>query len=156
MNKAIILCFSAITLIACQSNNKETKTTAISEEVQQVEENSLSATANASLYLNQGEAWEINEEMKPFLQKAEKILNTFKNNIEDTDYESLSLVLTEQNNLLIKSCTMDGEAHDVLHEWLVPHLEWTTALENAKSQEEAEKIIKELDYSFEDFHTFFK
>lgn len=155
MRKIILACFSVFLFIACQQNDKKTDAAVIND-LQQIEEPHHHATGHSPLYLNDGKPWKINEEMKPYLTKSKEILKTYNNNENDTNYESLSLFLKEQNNLLIRSCTMTGEAHDVLHEWLMPHLELTAALEKAESQEEADNIIHDLYNSFVDFNKFFK
>lgn len=157
MKKIVLACFSLLLFMACQQNDKKTETDAfVINETQQVEEPHHHATGNSPLYLNDGKPWDINQEMKPYLKKSQDILKTYSNNENDTNYESMSFALKEQNNLLIKSCTMTGEAHEVLHEWLIPHLKLTTALEKAKSQKEADRIIYDLDHSFDDFNKFFK
>lgn len=155
MKKIILASLSVFLFIACQQNDKKVDALSTNDS-QLVEEPHHHATGTTPLYLNDGKPWGINEEMKPYIKKSEEILKTFSSNENDTDYESMSYVLQEQNNKLIKSCTMKGEAHDVLHEWLMPHLELTAALGKAESQEEADKIINELDHSFEDFNKFFK
>lgn len=155
MKKLILASLSIFALVACQQTDKKTEAI-VTNDTQQIEEPHHHATGKTSLYLNDGKPWKINEEMKPYVTKSEEIIKTYNNNENETNYESMSLVLKEQNNLLIKSCTMTGEAHDVLHEWLMPHLELTAALEKAKSQEEADDIIDELDHSFENFNKFFK
>lgn len=155
MKKIILVSLTVLIFLACQENNKNTIPTT-KEDTHKVEEAHHHATGETPLYLNDGKPWRINEEMKPYLTKSEEVLKTYNNNENDTDYESMSLILKEQNNLLIKSCTMTGEAHDVLHEWLMPHLKLTEALEKAKGQKEADKIIHKLNDSFEDFSEYFE
>ena len=72
--------------------------------------------------LNSGEKWNVNAEMKPFVIKGEELVSNFlKNN--QSNYHELAGQLKEQNNHLIKSCTMEGKSHDELHKWLHPHLD---------------------------------
>lgn len=151
MKKTLFIFLSAFLLLACQ--NKETKTE-VEKEEQLVEVKQTSSTS--PLYLDNGKPWKINEEMKPHVSKGEEAFKTYIDNEEDTDYKNLSQILTDENNKLIESCTMTGESHDVLHEWLAPHLELTAALKSAENQEEAEEVIHKLNSSFKEFHKYFK
>lgn len=147
MKKSFFIFLSTFLLLACQ--NKETK---IEKEEQLVEVNQTSSTS--PLYLDNGKPWKINSEMKPYLSVSEEKLKAYIES-EDTDYKSMSEVLNEENKKLIKSCTMTGESHDVLHEWLAPHLELTAALKNAENQKQAEEVIQKLNNSFKEFHKYF-
>ncbi len=105
-----------------------------------------------SIELNDGQKWKVNAEMTPFILEGEKILNEFNND----DFKGLASQLKEQNNSLIKSCTMDGKSHDELHKWLHPHLEMVTELNEADNVEEANEIVNRLKVSFETYHTYFE
>lgn len=105
-----------------------------------------------TIQLNDGQKWQVNAEMTPFIVTGEKILNEYQGD----DYKSLASQLKEQNNKLIKSCTMKGKSHDELHKWLHPHLEMVNALSNAESEEKANEIVSELKKSFETYHTYFE
>lgn len=107
-----------------------------------------------SIELNDGERWVVNEEMKPYVAKTEELLKEY--NSETDSHVELSERLTEQNNELIRSCTMTGKSHDELHKWLHPHMETVQALGEAESQEEAEKIHADLKQSIDTYHTYFQ
>lgn len=96
----------------------------------------------------------MNEEMKPFVMKGEELVNSY---IQDnqTDYKALAQQLIEQNNQLIKSCTMNGKSHDELHKWLHPHLEIVNALEEEKDAAKANEIVLQLQKSYQDYHQYF-
>lgn len=105
--------------------------------------------------LNNGEKWEVNSEMKPHIEKGNKLLNDFVSQ-QEKDYLKLADNLKEQNNALIQSCTMKGESHDELHKWLHPHMKLTEDLSNAKDMNEAKSIISKLENSFETYNTHFQ
>jgi len=105
-----------------------------------------------TIELNESEKWVVNEEMTPFIENAENILNQYDN----ADYKNLAEQLSEQNQSLINSCTMDGKSHDELHKWLHPHLELVKALGKAENEEKANETISELKNSFETYHTYFQ
>lgn len=108
-----------------------------------------------SISLNNGEKWQVNEEMKPFIERSETLLNSYVSG-KSQDYQSLAKELENNNNALIKSCTMDGRSHEELHVWLKPHLEMTTALATTKNSDEAQPIITDLQNSFKTYHQYFQ
>ncbi|WP_020537301.1 hypothetical protein [Lewinella cohaerens] len=110
------------------------------------------SSENAVIALNNGQKWEVNTEMTPYILDAEKMLNESDSN----DYATLAKRLKEQNDGLIKSCTMNGESHDELHKWLHPHIQLVEALSKAKNQQEAEKTIAQLKESFQTYNTYFQ
>lgn len=111
--------------------------------------------APGGLKLNSGEKWLVNEEMKPFIEEAERILYEFVDD-KSTDYKALASKLSEQNSGLIKSCTMKGESHDELHKWLHPHMELIQSLEQESDSHRAETIVRNLKVSLETYHQYFK
>lgn len=105
--------------------------------------------------LNNGEKWKVNSEMIPHIEKGNEILHEFVSK-EGVDYHELAKNLNDQNNALIKSCTMKGESHDELHKWLHPHIELIKKLSNAANTEEANLIILELEDSFKTYNAYFQ
>ena len=142
-------------ILSCQQKENKAEQTAIDPIEEQTEEQHIVSKVDG-LYLNDGEAWLINEEMKPFVLNAKEILDGYNLIDSHQDYVSIALGLKEQNQLLINSCTMQGESHDVLHEWLVPHLELTKALEEAENKELADSLAEQLKESFASFNIYFK
>lgn len=109
----------------------------------------------SDINLNNGEKWKVNSEMKPHIEKGNELLSDFISK-KDEDYKKLAKNLKNQNNYLIKSCTMKGESHDELHKWLHPHMELIEKLSNADNIEKAEDIISELNKSFEIYQNHFQ
>ncbi len=112
-------------------------------------------SSKSNIHLNDGEKWNVNSEMKPHIEKGEKILNEFISK-NDTDYPQLAKKLNKQNNALIQSCTMTGESHEELHKWLHPHMELIKALSNVQDLDEAREILSKLEASFKTYHTYFQ
>lgn len=102
-----------------------------------------------------GDKWLVNDEMKPFIEQAEVRLQEHKDK-QSTDYALLAADLKSKNGELIKSCTMEGESHDALHEWLYPHIELLKALEQAENINQANAIIDKLHISFKTYHQSFQ
>ena len=105
--------------------------------------------------LNEGEKWVINEEMKPHIKEAQLIFNKYTSS-GDEDYKKLANELKQQNNRLIKSCTMDGKSHDELHKWLHPHIGLIDDLADAASPKDANVVLDLLEESFDAFDVYFQ
>ncbi|MBW7867086.1 MAG: hypothetical protein H3C31_02040 [Brumimicrobium sp.] len=153
MKKQILIAgIASCLLIACnhtdapQEEHHEVEAT----EHHEHEEHNIEA-----IQLIDGQKWTINEEMKPFIEEGEKLVNAYLQE-KDEDYKSLANNVKEANNHLIKSCTMEGESHDELHKWLHPHLDLTKALGEAENIEDAQKIVNELEHSYQTFHEYFQ
>ena len=131
--KKLVLMIMGVTLIiACNSNHQK-----------------------SDIELNNGEKWEVNDEMKPHIEKGNAILDEFISQNSEY-YQKLAENLTTQNNQLIKSCTMKGESHDELHKWLHPHMKLVEELSSAKDFNNAKKIISKLESSFNTYHNYFQ
>lgn len=105
--------------------------------------------------LNNGEKWQVNEEMRPYVEKGEALVENYIHN-NDTDFKSLAVQLKKQNELLINSCTMDGKSHEELHKWLHPHLELVKQLEDENDADKAANLVKKLKESYNTYHSYFK
>lgn len=108
-----------------------------------------------NITLNNGEKWKVNEEMKPFLEKSNEILNNYIAE-KNENYTELAENLKNENFKLIKSCTMKGESHEELHKWLHPHMELIEKLAKAENTKDANKIINQLKDSFAVYHNYFE
>lgn len=149
-NKALFIAVIAISLFAASCGNKATEktnaaATAHHDHIQKSE----------AIELNNGQKWQVNVEMVPFILGSEKILNDYVS-AGSNDWSLLATQLKEKNSGLIKSCTMKGKSHDELHKWLHPHMELINAMSQAKSGTDAEVLISELKKSFEAFHLYFQ
>lgn len=152
MKKYFILFLAGIAFASCnQKTHSDQTTTTSEEEITAVDQ----GIENETLALNEGEKWEINTEMKPFLNNGESLVKEYKEK-NLNNYSELGSALSDQNEKLISSCTMDGESHDELHKWLHPHLNLTKDLKEAEDAETADKIIDELKASYATFHKYFK
>lgn len=113
------------------------------------------STSEGELSLNNGQKWVVNAEMKPHLEQSERILNDYLTQ-KGADYEKLAADLKVQNDQLIKSCTMKGKSHDVLHQWLHPHMALIENLSEEKDPKQAASIVGELKQSFKTYQNYFQ
>lgn len=107
------------------------------------------------IVLINGQRWKVNEEMKPHVEQGMAILNDFLSK-EGGSHKQLADDLKEQNNKLIRSCTMDGQSHDELHKWLHPHIELVKELSEAESEQEVTDVLNRLKASYEIYTTHFE
>lgn len=150
MHKRIIYGLSIAMLFpACSNPNTEQA----QAEKNTTEESPIAA--QSQIPLNAGQKWEVDAAMKPFIIKSEELLTNYLN---DDLAQSPTLVgqeLEELNRQLIQSCTMTGEAHNALHQWLDPHMKLISQLKNARSNSEAQPLLEQLRSSFSIFHKHF-
>ena len=111
--------------------------------------------AESGIVLNSGHKWQVNPEMKPHIEKAQRMLEDYENSGEGS-YRQLAEDLQTQNEALIQSCTMKGDSHDQLHKWLHPHIQLVEELAAANNPEEAEEIVARIEDSFHLYHHFFE
>lgn len=112
------------------------------------------AEAN-ELGLNDGKKWEVNAEMKVHVKAMEGRINAFTTS-ESKDYASLAIDLDGFIGELTSSCTMTGESHNELHNWLLPHIKTVEKLEKADTDENASLAFADIEASMTTFNTYFE
>lgn len=107
------------------------------------------------LHLNEGNKWQVPEDMMWQVQSQKDKLFEYQM-AGDTTYIKLAHDLDSLCKNLVNICTMDGEAHNVLHEWLIPHWELIDQIGAASSLEEAQAHVDKLNGSFEELDVYFE
>jgi len=105
--------------------------------------------------LNNGERWLVNDEMKPFVEKGERLVNAYVQEGK-SDYKELAAQIKGQNDQLVKSCTMDSKSDEELHKWLHPHLDLVKDLAQETDNVKAAETISNLQKSYRQYHQYFK
>lgn len=107
------------------------------------------------LNLNNGEKWKVKDSMIIHIRSGEQAVQDFEV-AEEKDYVALANSLNESINLLTSNCTMEGEAHDQLHAWLVPYMGLVEDLAVAgEDPAAAEERYHAIQHSFETFNEYF-
>lgn len=70
--------------------------------------------------LNNGEKWEANPETTEQIKKMIALTDTFPALPTAADYSALKTKLETEFQLVFQKCTMTGEAHTQLHNYLIP------------------------------------
>ncbi|MHA3047821.1 hypothetical protein JSO59_010765 [Riemerella anatipestifer] len=150
MKKTILFGLSIFLFWSC--NNSSSKTTTHQQD--EIHETHHHDESLQVIELNNGEKWVVNSEMKPFVSKGAELVNVYVQE-NKTDFKELTTQLKEQNNQLIKSCTMKGKSHDELHKWLYPHLELVKELDNETDAVKAKEIVVKLQNSYQQYQIYF-
>ena len=163
MKKAILSALFALSIVISCEKKAETVTdenavsnkeqTSHDEHSAATEEKSDDHDASAELTLDNGKKWAVNEEMKPYVAEMEDALVQYKP--ENGDYKMLATNIIAANDNLVKSCTMTGKSHDVLHVWLTDHIQDLKKLQNAPNRNEANETVNELKESMDEYHEYF-
>jgi hypothetical protein len=107
MNKKIILLVSVITLfISCNSNKKET-----------IDASSIKIEG---VSLDNTKLWQANLETTEGIKIMQNIMHSFSEEETVTAYASLKGELETEFTNIFQKCTMKGEAHNQLHNYLKP------------------------------------
>lgn len=110
MKKLLIFSF-AILFAACQPTGENGHNHESHDHGGHVDENS-------SVALNNGQRWEANPETNEGIKNMINLVADFDQ--QNGDYEALQSNLQSEFRDIFKKCTMTGEAHDQLHNYLLP------------------------------------
>lgn len=151
MKKIALLGISSFLLWSC-STPSENATVAQSTESHAEHPHDEHAEA---IELNNGEKWKVKEDMTPYVQKGEALVDAYVQQ-KQTDYKKLAQDVDRQNSQLIDNCSMEGASHDALHKWLQPHLELVEQLEKETDPEKAQQTVLQLQRSYQQYHQYFQ
>ena len=154
MKKVFLVAIGSLMVLSCNKAAEKT-TDETTTNMETMDHNSHDMVQKSeAIQMDNGNKWLVNSEMKPFVMKGEELVNVYVDK-NQTDYKLLASDLKQQNEQLIKSCTMDGASHDELHKWLHPHLELTKKLETATDATNAAATVMELQKSYQQYHEYF-
>lgn len=109
----------------------------------------------SAIKLNHGEKWKVDDEMMVHLRNMEGAIAKLQNPSK-SECKALATQLQQHLDLLTSNCTMQGEAHDELHKWLLPFIEQVDLFLSMKASEETEVKFSELKESFVEFNKYFQ
>lgn len=135
---------------ACAAGNNKQKAVANTTEEQQHH-----SYESEAIELNNGQKWKVDENMMVYIVQIEKDITGFNGSIME-EYRQLASGLEHNIEQLTSNCTMEGQAHDELHKWLLPFIELSEQFSAAATQQDAEKYYWQIKTSMEDFHRYFE
>ena len=104
-----------------------------------------------AIQLNAGAKWKVDEHMLVHIRDMEKEVGLIDAG-QTEKYKNLATHLKKNIDLLTSNCTMEGQAHDELHKWLLPFIDLVDAFSKDNSTEHFNKIQNE----FKIFNTYFQ
>ena len=114
-NFLIIAILATILVVSC--NNEKTKKQEIAVPVQTEEE---AHESEGALKLNNGDLWMANAETTEGIEKMTQLIANFTDTENMEAYAELKTALETEFGTIISKCTMTGESHDQLHNYLLP------------------------------------
>jgi hypothetical protein len=139
---------TSIFVVSCNQNKKQQT----DESVQTIEE---SHESEAVLELNNGDLWLANAETTEGIQQMNQVVANFTDTENMDAYLDLKSKLETEFGTIISKCTMTGEAHDQLHNFLLPMkplFKYLAAEDMAIRKSGLEKLTKHLSK----YSTYFK
>ncbi len=115
VNFLILTLLATILVVSC--NNEKTKKQAVAVPVQTEEE---AHESEGVLKLNNGDLWMANAETTEGIEKMTQLITNFSESENMEAYPKLKTKLEAEFRTIISKCTMTGEAHDQLHNYLLP------------------------------------
>ena len=112
-NFLILALLATILVVSCNQNKKQE----VAAPVQTEEETHES---EGVLKLNNGDLWMANAETTEGIEKMTQLITNFRESENMEAYPKLKTKLETEFGTIISKCTMTGEAHDQLHNYLLP------------------------------------
>jgi len=131
MKKIVILMLGIILMVSCDLTPKQETIDPNSVKIEGVE-------------LNSNARWLANKETTDGIKKMQEILNNFPKTASIEKYKVLKTDLEAAFSDIFQKCTMKGESHNQLHNFLKPMLPMFDALESndAKVREENYDLLR--------------
>jgi hypothetical protein len=140
----VLLVALAIGLSACRRSSKQEDATS-----------DTNASAVATTTATGSGKWTMPEAMMQHMRNLEQDVRTLESSAEK-DHAALVRKLDEHTTQLISSCTMEGKAHDALHDWLMPFLQLNKAYATAPDAAARSAELKKIKDSLATFHERFE
>ena len=166
--KFILLVALAIGLFACDTNNStepgvetepvpESKEMSKSTMIPGTADLGTSSVKELAVNLDDGKKWKANVETS---QGINKMMASVKKAIskkmtEVDDYRTLGASLQQDFNEIFQKCTMTGEAHDQLHNYLLPMVDMVKTFENGDVAS-CEKTLPQIKEHLNSYYNYFE
>ena len=127
-----------LSIVACEGGNENRR-----EEKAKTEAQEAPAKSKNDLVLNNGKRWSANPETTAGVNNMMNLMNSFAGYDNIDSYNTLSDSLNSEFNQILNQCTMDGAAHDQLHNFLFPMKEKFEKL-SSRDLNEAKSAFNDL------------
>ena len=116
----IVLLAAVIVLYSCGNQKKENTNTPNSEEATKTEAVESHKGTGNQLDLDEGKPWKANQETTVGVQNMIGLMKNFNEKENVDSYVKLTENLKREFAMIFEKCTMKGEAHNQLHNFLIP------------------------------------
>jgi len=137
----------AIGLSACQRSSRQKNVNSIN--------NAAGNSTTTATESGKPAKWTMPEAMMRHMRELEQNVRAVESSAEK-DHTALATKIDERTTQLISSCTMDGKAHDALHDWLMPFLQLNKDYAAAPDADTKAAKFKEIQDSLVAFHERFE
>ena len=110
MKTIIYIIATFLMLVSCSDPSTDAK--------KEIEVAEVEKPATLEVQLNNGERWVANQATLDGIKNLSDMVNQFDPSVQN--YETLQANLRDEFGLIFKNCTMKGEAHEQLHNYLLP------------------------------------
>lgn len=154
MKKSILI--SGLTLIVlsfgCSENNKEaTQEAPESDSLEHHSEAHESNEQSTGVALNNGAKWQANPETTMGIQNMQTLVNEYINKASPEN-KLLAENLEKEFSTIFQKCTMTGEAHNQLHNYLLPLKEKIEKLKEDANMD----YVKNIHSYLEEYKNYFQ
>ena len=146
----IIIIGFILPVIAISCNNNDTEHSHQNE----VMDHNHDHEHSGNVMLNNGEKWQANPETHEGFTRMEAIIQEELSANEETNCMQVKEKLIAEYDYILKECTMTGEAHDQLHNYLMPLSEYIKEL-NTTDQTICRNTMKKIDNYIADYKNYF-
>lgn len=143
---------ASMLLFSCNNATNENSRKATETTTQKTHDHDHESEA---IVLNNGQKWKVDENMMIHIQNMKNDISKL-NTEDEKSYAELAKKLGKNIELLTSDCTMEGQAHDELHKWLLPFIDLSEAFSASKAKEEYAIELAKIKTSFETFNTYFE
>jgi hypothetical protein len=140
MKKVLLSLAVILSVFACQETKKAETKKAVKETIQK----------------EVSKLWQANPETTTGIKAMKKLITDFKPTENNDAYVALKNSLVDEFNGILTNCTMNGEAHEHLHDYLVPMKGMVDEISSKNSIEENQKVVNAYKKYLEKYATIFK
>ncbi len=113
--QVLIIISIFVTTIACENAKKKNQ-----ESITKTESKEATNKSENKVDLDNGKRWIANQETTKGINNMIQLMNSFTDHENIDSYKALVDSLNSEFNIILKKCTMKGEAHNQLHNYLIP------------------------------------
>ena len=138
---------------SCKNTTKEKHNQKETEKAEKTDEHHHSKSH--SLILDNGKLWIANPETTTGIENMINIMNFFSEKENVKAYEKLTKNLQSEVSMIFQKCTMTGESHNQLHNFLVPIKDLFETL-SSTDLKQCQESFDQLNNHLKEYKKYFK